>query len=175
MRWLWLAILGYACLALETAAFRPGGLAFPVDGHWTRPDLVLILGLLLALYLEPRDTFLAAWCLGMGSDLVSIAGRLGLYAIILTALLVTIGAARHRVGRTSALAQVGLCFAATVAAHLVWYVAARALEGAPPAFLRSVEESVLDAAYTAVLAPYVFWLVLRLRGPLGLGSERFQD
>lgn len=40
-----------------------------------------------------------------------------------------------------------------------------------PAVLRSVEEAALDATYSAILAPYVFWLLMRLRGPLGILVE----
>jgi rod shape-determining protein MreD len=171
MRWILVAILGYAALVIQTAAFRPGGLAFSVDGLWARPDLVLILGVFLALYLDPRDVFIPAWCLGMASDLVSVAGRLGLWAMLFAVTLTGVSAIRRHVNRGRALVQLVLCFFITAGVHLAWNLSARLIAGAPLAPIDSVEASVLDATYTALLAPYAFWLLLRLRSPLRLATD----
>ena len=88
MRWILLGIVGYVSLVIQAAVFRPGGLAVPIDGHWTRPDLVLIVALFIALYFQPRDVFIATWCLGLGADLVSVSGRLGVQALMRVALLI---------------------------------------------------------------------------------------
>lgn len=174
MRWLLVAILGYASLVIQTAVFRPGGLALPIDGHWTRPDLVLILGLFLALYFRPSEVFVAGWCLGMAADLVTVGGTLGMYALLFCGVLTGLSYLRENLNRRWILTQSVLCFAAVLVTHLAWYQAARYFAGDPPAILRSVEESVLDAAYAAILAPYVIWLLMRLRGPLGVTVEPYE-
>jgi rod shape-determining protein MreD len=174
VRWLLVAILGYACLVLQTAAFRPGALAVPINGYWTRPDLALVVGLFLALYLEPYEVFVVGWCLGLASDVVSVSGPLGLQALVMSLLLLAVSHARGAVNRTRILTQFLLALALVAAAHLVWYLATRYLQGIPLAFLQSVEQAVLDAAYSAVLAPYLFWILERLRRPLGVTGESRQ-
>jgi len=174
MRWILLGIVGYVSLVIQTAVFRPGGLAIPIDGHWTRPDLVLIVALFIALYLQPRDVFIATWCLGLGADLVSVSGRLGVQALLYCVLLTALSAVRGGLTRSWVLTQSVLTFAAVLVIHFGWYVATRYFSEAPLVILRSVEESVLDAALTAILAPYVFWLLLRLRGPLGIVVEPYE-
>ncbi len=174
MRWILVAIVGYVSLVIQTTVFRPGGLAIPIDGHWTRPDLVLIVALFIALYLRRHEVFIATWCLGLGADLVSVSGRLGVLALLYCALLTTLSAVRTGLNRTWVLTQSALTFAAVLVIHFGWYLATRYFSEAPPAILRSMEESVLDAALTAILAPYVFWLLLRLRGPLGIVVEPYE-
>ncbi|MCX5677018.1 MAG: rod shape-determining protein MreD, partial [Planctomycetota bacterium] len=93
MRWLLVTILAYGCLILETTVFRDG-LAAQVDQHWTRPDLLLLAGLFLAFYFEPVEVFVAGWCLGLASDLVSVGGRLGLKALLFCLVLTAISALR---------------------------------------------------------------------------------
>jgi rod shape-determining protein MreD len=171
VRWLLVAILGYACLVLQTSAFRAGGLAVQIDGHWTRPDLVMILGLFLALRLEPYQVFVIGWCLGLASDLVSVAGRLGLGALLLSLALGLLSLLRDASNPRHVITQFLLAMGAVAATHLVWYLAMRLLEGAPLGIGRSIEQAVLDALYSAVLAPYLFWLLERLRGPLGVTAD----
>ncbi|MCX5671915.1 MAG: rod shape-determining protein MreD [Planctomycetota bacterium] len=171
MRWLLVAILAYACLVLQTAAFRPGGLAVPVDGHWARPDLVLLLGLFLALYLEPYEVFVVGWCLGLASDVVSVSGRLGVQALLVSLVLTGLSHGRGAFRRTRVLTQFLLAFGVVAATHLLWYLATRYLEDASPAIGRSIEQALLDALYAAVLAPYLFWVLERLRRALGVADE----
>jgi len=174
MRWILVGILGYVSLAIQTAVFRPGGLAVPIHGHWTRPDLVLTVALFVALYFQRHEVFIVTWCLGLGADLVSVSGRLGVQALLYCALLTTLSAARSGLNRGWVLTQSALTFAAVLVVHVGWYLATRYFGGADLAMLRSVEESALDAALTAILAPYVFWLLLRLRGPLGIVVEPYE-
>jgi rod shape-determining protein MreD len=174
VRWLLLAILGYGCLVAETALFRPGALALQVDAHWVRPDLLLALGLFVALFFDPTDVFIIGWVLGMASDLVSIAGRLGLKALLFCIILFLVSQVRQVVPRTRILGQSAACLVTVFAVHLVWYTTTRLLAGGELWLLRSAEESILDALYTAALAPYLFWLLLWLREPLraSVGGER---
>ncbi len=174
MRWILVGIVGYVGLVIQTSVFRPGGLAIPIDGHWTRPDLVLIVALFIALYFQRHEVFIATWCLGLAADLVSVSGRLGVQALLYGALLTALSAVRGSLNRGWVLTQSALTFATVLVIHFGWYVATRYFGGAPAAILRSVEESALDAALTAILAPYVFWLLLRLRGPLGIVVEPYE-
>jgi len=174
VRWLLVAILGYASLAIQTAVFRPGGLALPIDGHWARPDLALVFGLFLALYFRPGEVFVAAWCLGMASDLVAVGGRLGTGALLFCGVLTGLSYLRESLNRRWIFTQSLLAFATVLLIHLAWQMASRYFAGAPLGVLRSVETSVLDAAYAAILAPYLIWLLMRLRGPLGVTVEPYE-
>jgi len=168
VRWLLVAILAYMSVVAEMLLFRPGVLAVQVDGHWARPDLVLVLGVFLALALEAHETFIVGWCLGLASDLVAVAGRLGVGALLFAVVLYVVGLFRKTVVGGRVPAQFLLCFGACFAVHWAWYVATRHLEAAPLWVWRSAEEAALDALYSAFLAPYLFWGLARLRGPLGL-------
>ena len=171
MRWFLVAILAYACLLVQTALFRPGALALELDDHWARPDLVLTLGLFLALYLRPTEAFVLAWCLGLASDLVSVAGRVGLLALLFCLSLLPASHLRRAVPRDRLLAQFLAALATVFVVHWLWYVAARGLAGSSLALGRSAEEAVFDALYSAALAPYLFILLRWLRSPLRLKAE----
>jgi len=168
MRWLLVAIQAYACLVVETSAFRPGVLAVQVDEHWVRPDLMLVLGMFLAFYFEPGHVFIAGWLLGLASDIVSVAGRLGLKAILFCLALYLVSHMRTNITRTRPLTQFFACLVLVFAVHLVWYVTTLLVSGAGLWLLRSAEASALDALYSAVLAPYLFWLLMLIRAPLGV-------
>ncbi len=172
MRWLLLGILAYVMLVIQTTFFVPGALAVPVHGHWVRPDLVLVMGVFVALYFEPPRALVAGWCLGLGADLTAVGGRLGLYALLFPAVLVGLAYVRRVLNRGWVLTQSVVTFATVLVVHGAWYVLVRYLAGAPAAPLRSVEEAALDAAYAGILAPYVIWVLLRLRGPLEVTVER---
>jgi rod shape-determining protein MreD len=166
MRWLVVTILAYGCLVLETAAFRPGGLAVQIDQHWARPDLVLVAGLFLAFYFEPAEVFAAGWCMGLASDLANVAGRLGLKALLFCLVLAAISAIRSEIPRTRIWAQCAMALALVFAVHLAWYIITRLAMGAGLWLVRSGEEAILDGLYSAVLAPYLFWFFTAFRGPL---------
>lgn len=171
MRWLLVAILAYACLVVQTAAFRPGSLAVEFDGHWARPDLVLLLGLFFALAYEPKEVFVLAWALGMASDVVNVNGRLGILALAFCLVLFLVSHVAASIPRTRLLAQFFLSLAVVFVVHTVWYIATRLLAGSSPLVLQSMEEGLLNALYSAVLAPYLFWAMNLLRTPLATATE----
>ena len=171
MRWLLLAILAYVLLLVQVTLFVPGLLAVPVHGHWVRPDLVLLAGIFVALYFEPRQTLVAACCFGLAADLAARTGRLGLNALLFAAVLVGLSLIRGVLNRRWVMTQSMVAFAVVLVVHGAGYAAARSLAGAPAAPLRSLEEAALDAVYSGILAPYVIWGLLRLRGPLGVTVE----
>jgi rod shape-determining protein MreD len=171
VRWFLVAIVAFALLVIQTAAFRVGGLAVPVDGHWTQPALLLILGLFLAFFFKPAEVFVAGWCLGLAADMINVTGRLGLQALEYSVILALVSSFQTALPRTRKLAQCLAALAVVFAVRLVWYLATPLLDGNAPALVQSIEESILDAAYTAILAPYVFWVLLLLRSPLGISSQ----
>ena len=171
MRWLLLAILAYVFLVAQVTLFVPGALAVPVHRHWVRPDLLLVVGVFVALYFEPRQTLVAACGFGLAADLASVTGRLGTGALFFTAVLVGLSLVRGVLNRRWILNQSVVAFGVVLLVHGAGYAAGRYLGGGPVAPLRSLEEAALDAVYSGVLAPYVIWGLLRLRGPLGVTVE----
>ena len=168
MRWVVIAIVAYVCIVLEALFFRPGLLAIRIDGQWIRPDLLLVLGLFLALYLESHEVFVVGWCFGLASDLVSVAGRLGLGALLFCLVLYLISLLRKGFFGTRVLAQFLLCLGAVFLVHWAWFLAAAGLNAAPLRTWQVAEQAALDALYSAFLAPYLFWLFAMLQGPLRL-------
>ena len=171
MRWLLLAILAYVLLLVQVTLFIPGALAVPVHGHWVRPDLVLLVGVFVALYFEPRQTLVAACAFGLAADLAAVTGRLGLNALLFAAVLVVLSLVRGVLNRRWVMTQSVVAFGVVLLVHAGGYMAARYLAGGAVAPLRSLEEAALDAVYAGILAPYVIWGLLRLRGPLGVTVE----
>jgi rod shape-determining protein MreD len=171
LRWFLLAILAYAFLLIQTTLFRPGLLAIEVSEHYVAPDLLLVVGLFLVLYFEPREVFVVGWCLGMASDLVNVVGRLGVCAILFSVSLVLATYLRQMLGRPRALAQFFLCLGLVLVVHAVWYAVAGWFEERPVAVGRVMVAAGLDALYSAILAPYAIWLLSKFHGPLRLAVE----
>ena len=171
MRWFLVAIVAYLCLVVQTAAFRVGALAVPVGGHWARPDLLLLVGLFLAMFYRPGQVFVAAWFLGLSADMASGAGRLGLLALEYSVLLAVVSSFREALPRTRVLGQFAAALAAAFVVRLVWYLVTPLVGGTWPSFFSAAGGAMLDAAYTAVLAPYVFWLLALLGSPLGIAAK----
>ena len=170
MRWLLVAIIACVLVMLQ-GVFAPGGLAIEMDGHPAQPDLLLTLGLFLAFFFPPREVFVAGWFLGLASDLMGNVGRLGLKALLFCLVLYLVSHLRGNLPRQRATVQFAVALVTVFAIHWVWHLATATLGGAWPPVLRSAEISFLDALYTAVLAPYLFWMLLLLRSPLGLSAS----
>jgi rod shape-determining protein MreD len=168
VRWVVVAILAYGCLVIEAAVFRPGGLGLEIQKHAVRPDLVLVLGIFLALSLEPYEVFIVGWCLGMASDLVSPYERLGIGAILFSLALYLASYLQGSLFRTRVLTQFLATLAVVFVVHWVWDLAARFAPGAALYAGAAAAGAAFDAIYSAILAPYLFWLFFRLRGPLRL-------
>jgi len=171
VRWLLLGILAYIVLVMQTTLFVPGALAVRVHGHWARPDLMLVVGMFVALYFEPKHALAAGCLMGLGCDLAAVGGRLGLMALLFAAALTALASVRSVLNRGWVLTQSACALGLVLAVHGAWYMAVRHLGGADPAPLRSLEEALLDGVYTGILAPYLVWALLRLRGPLEVTLE----
>jgi len=173
VRWFLFAILAYACLVFQATFFRPGLMALRVGGYGFRPDLILILGVFLVLYFKPTEVFFAAWCLGFLWDLdpSKAVGRLGTGALLFGLILWGAALVRPTLGRPRIPLDLGLTFAMVFVIHFLAYLATGYLEGQPIGPDRMAVSSFLDAAYSAVLAPYLLWAFGRLRGPMRLAIE----
>jgi len=171
VRWFLFAILAYACLVVQATFFRPGLLALQVAGLWFAPDLLLILGVFLAMHFRPAEVFVAGWCLGFVWDLAAPAGRLGTGAVLFCLVLWAVNRVGPSLGRPRMAVDLGLALAVVFVVHLAWYQATSYLEGTPISLARSLAASLLDGAYSALLAPYLIWAFGRLRGPMQLAIE----
>ena len=170
MRWVVVAILAYACLVVQTAVFRPGLLGLEIRGHEATPDLVLVFGLFIALSFEPYEVFLAGWCLGLGADLIATYPdhRLGLGALLFAVVLYLTSYLQGSLFRGRVVVQFLLSLLVVFVVHWVWGLAARLGAGAALEVGRTAAGAALDGVYSAVLAPYLFWLFFRFKGPLRL-------
>jgi len=168
VRWVVVAILAYICLVVQTAVFRPGLLALEVRGHAAGPDLILVLGLFLALSLEPYEVFVVAWCLGLGADLVAPYQRLGLGALLFGLVLYAVSYLQGSLFRGRVVIQFLLTMVVVFVVHWLWDVAAQFGSGAGLELARAAADAAFDAVYSAILAPYLFWLFFRLKAPLHL-------
>jgi rod shape-determining protein MreD len=171
LRWLLVAIIAYALAVIEPSVFASGGLAVMVDRHASQPDLLLALGLFLAFFFPLREVFVAGWFLGLTSDLVGVAGRLGLKALLFCLVLYLVSHLRGNLPRQRAIVQFAVALATVFAVHVIWHLATALVGGVWPQVPRSAEIAFLDALYTAVLVPYLFWMFLLLRSPLGLSAS----
>jgi cell shape-determining protein MreD len=171
VRWFLVIIVAYVCLVAQTTVFRVGALALPVGGHWVRPDLLLVVGLFLALFYRPGEVFVAGWILGLVADVAGGTGRLGLLAIEFGMLLALVSAFRDSLPRTRVLGQFALALVVALVVRLAWHLAMPVLSGGWPALGYAVAGAALDAVYTAILAPYLFWFMAMFRAPLGLSAQ----
>jgi cell shape-determining protein MreD len=175
MRWFLVAILAFVLLVIQTAVFGPGGLAIPVGDHRARPDLLLLVGLFCAFFYRPAEVFVLGWFLGMASDLVSVDGRLGLLALEFSLVLTLVSHFRVALPRGRIVMHFLAALVVVFVVHFVWYIAMRLVDGAWPLVFESAEKALLDAAYSAVLAPYLYWLLLLMKAPLGISIRSAGD
>lgn len=167
MRWIAFAILLYIVTALQTT------MAPFIEVHAIRPDLMVILAVYYALLAPPRDALLACWFVGLAYDLTGLSfanhSNLGVHSFALGLIALFIVRLRELAFRESALTQLLLTFfakltlAVGVGMHML-YVLDRW-----DRFGEVLTVAIWASAYTAVLAPYGHWVLLRLRGMLGIG------
>lgn len=132
------------------------------------PDLVFLLALFYLLHAEPLDALIAAWLAGLTLDLFSEV-RLGTFAFSFGLVGLALVRLRQLVFRDHPVTQL---FLALVGCELIQVVARSVTAVLEPRLSWGPTDVLLGALYTAlytaVLAPYVLWLMLRLRGLLGL-------
>jgi rod shape-determining protein MreD len=164
MRWFLLIIFGWVFAVLQMSVFVPGLLAWGPFKAAAKPDLLLLMAMLVALVARPREAFVAAWCIGLVEDLTVVGGtRLGVTALLLA--LVCYGLCRvrsvfiyERIPTQMALAALIVLVVRPVQLVLVsWFSPAETLR-----LGLLVDQTFGDAVYTALLAGPVLWMLTRL-------------
>lgn len=167
MRWLTFALLAGVCLVLQTA------LAPHLELAGIRPDWMFVLAVFYAMLGPWPEGCIAAWVLGLLVDLASAGGagygHIGLFAFTFGGTAWLILQVRDLIFREHWLAHTVLTFLGALAVQCV-VAAYRGVTVPPgPSPERGVwSYAVLTALYTAFWAPYLHWILMRLRRATGL-------
>lgn len=161
MKWVPFTILAIIAIVLQTSVVRY------VEIQSIRPDLVLVLAVHYALWGPWPEAAIAGWLMGLLVDLQSSEpDRIGLHAFCFGGAAWLILRVRQVVFREHAVTQ----FLVTLASCLLIQV----VVGLYHRWGRTVlgggfwSPVLLTALYTALLAPYVHWLLIRLGRWTGL-------
>ena len=167
MRWVPFIILACVTIVCQTTVVP----RMTIQSVW--PDWMFILAVHYALWGRWPDVAIAAWILGLVVDLHS-SDRIGLHACTYGAAAWAIIHLRQALFRDHPLTQVAVTFVFALGIQLIvgWY----RRWGEQPTVLDSLWWSAfLTAVYTAVCAPFLHWLLIRLKRWTGLqASRRFQ-
>lgn len=161
MRWWTFAILAIVTLLIQST-LAP---MLSIRGSW--PDLLFILAIHYALWGPWPDVGLAGWLLGLLMDLQS-HGRVGLHAFAFGGVAWAIYYVRRVLFRDHWLTQmlITFVFAGLVRLGVQMYDSIRS--GAGPEFSANVAPALGVALYTALLAPYIHWPLIRMHRWTGL-------
>lgn len=168
MRWVAFILLSILALTLQST------LAPRLELLGARPDWLLLLVVLVALYAPFRDAVVGAWIIGFGADLLTIE-RLGFLALCYTLVAMAISPVREAVFREQLATQVVVTAIASAFLRSTWAVYRRLLYGAADGLLVDAGmdilwASVYTAAWMAVLYPAHGWL----RRVLGLSRLEYR-
>jgi len=164
MRWMPFAIVAIMILICQTTIVQVMAI------QSVRPNWMFVLAIYYALWGAWPDAAIAAWLLGLAVDLTSLGngGRLGLYAFSFGAAAWAIIKIRSVFFRDHAVTQFAVTLVFSLAVELVvqgyrhWSVF-----GAMPES-RVWASAFFTAVYTAVCAPYLHWVLFRMRGWTGV-------
>jgi len=161
MRWYVIAIFAYVFAALESSVFTPGLLAFKIFRAAAQPDLLLVTAVFVALAAERwEDVFIAGWCLGLVADLLA-GTRLGVTATGVALAATGIYFLRSALAYEHPLVQAVLVFIAVLVVRPVQQMILYHLSGSENGIGLALEQGAVDAAYTALVAPVVLWLLVK--------------
>jgi rod shape-determining protein MreD len=136
--------------------------------HRVGPDLVFLIAIYYLLKAPPAEALLAAWAAGLALDLFGEA-RLGTFALSFGLVGLAVVRLRELVFRDHPLAQL---FLVLIACQAVQVLARSLTVLVEPTVRWGIADVFLGAfytaLYTAVLAPYMLWLLGRLQNVLGL-------
>ncbi len=162
MRWISFVILACIGIVLQTTV------AHRLQINNVSPDLMLIITVHYALHAISPDAMIAAWLLGFSIDLYG-SGRLGVFAFgfgVVAALIVQL---RDSMFRDHPLTSLFVTLTCAWAVHLmagIHFILTH--PNAPRGIVDVFLYAAYTAMYTAALAPYLHWILGRIRGPLGL-------
>ena len=170
MRWTSFVILAFIAVVLQTTVVA----RLTVSGFCA--DLVLIIAVYYALHASTPDALIAAWVLGMMTDL-SGPGRLGVYAFGFGLMALLIVQLRDSMFRDHPLTSLVLTLFCAWGVHAmaggVYLVLAVLTHSQTHRDIVDVlTQATGSALFTAAVAPHVHYLLARFRGQLGLTSAK---
>ena len=167
MRWITFAILLYCVTVIQTTVAP----MLKLHGVW--PDFLVIVAVYYALAAAPRDAMLACWVVGLAIDLTGASylehGNVGIAALSLGLIAILLVKARELTFRDSIWTALFFTFTAELILSVLVGVHRLYVAKAPGRLGDVATVGVYLAAYTAVVAPYVHWILRQLRGVLGVG------
>jgi len=166
MRWLSFVILAYVGIVLQTTV------AERLEISHIRPDLMFIIAVHYALHAVSPDAMIAAWLLGFVVDLCG-QGQLGVFAFGYGVTALFVVQLRDSMFRDHPLTSLFVTLVCTWLVHLlagIHFLLTHAQ--AHRSWVEMLLHSTYTAMYSAAVAPYLHWLLGRLRGLLGLASPR---
>jgi rod shape-determining protein MreD len=166
MRWLPFIILLYVGIVLQTT------LAQRLEINHVRPDFMFIAALYYALQVVSPEAMIAAWFLGFAVDLCS-QGQLGVYAFAYGLMALLVVQFRESMFRDHPLTSLFVTLICTWLAHLiagVYFILTH--PQSPRSTIEMLLHSTYTAMYTAAIAPYLHWMLGRIRGVLGVAQPR---
>lgn len=163
MRWTLLVIFAYLLAVMQSTLFEPRLLGLGAFGLNVRPDLLLILALFVALRVDAPAAFITAWALGLVESLClhSGEGPLGVTPLLFALLAWLACLMRPLVDHTRMPVQMVLTLMAVFALRVPQHLLLLWLTGSRVDTAQIVQRGLGDAVYSAVLAPWLFWLLVR--------------
>ena len=138
----------------------------------TVPDLFIVAVVYFALFGKPRESFIASLSLGITKDVFS-AGRFGIYSVSFILIGSIINHYRGMFFGKNPSCQISLSFVASFAGCLFQSCVLK-LSYPHLDFASLAKISIFVAIYTALIAPFLFAILVSLREWLGLrGKGRF--
>jgi rod shape-determining protein MreD len=167
MRWFPLIFLAAALLVLQSTV------APRLEVLGARPDWVLVVVVFLAMHAASREGIIASWMIGLCADLMTLE-RLGFLAVSYGLVAMAVASVRDYLFRRRAMTQFVTTLVACLMVRLAWTVYVRVLYDPGEGVLMSLGVDVLLASvYTALWAPIVHPVLLRLSRAIGLPQPRY--
>lgn len=168
MRWTNFGILVVVTIVLQSSVCRMFGLG----AHRTMPDLLLMFAVMIAFRGGKDQAPLACWVLGLAKDLTSSAA-LGSYAVGFGLLGLAIVYFRELLYGESALLLMLLTFFSSMSVeHIALVFGSFRGEFSWQEYSGILTVLLLSAVFTAGLAPYGHWLLMKFSRQLGLSRRR---
>ena len=159
-----------AALVLLAAATLQVALSGPVAIRGASPDLLLLFAVYVALYARPRFGLTFAWMAGAAADMI-VGPRLGPFAAAYVLAAYVLIGLRSSLMQGSHVVHVAAAFVCALSCHFAYWAALGALAFAGLVDPQSIgcaayaaRTAIAIAAYSAVVAPPVFWLCGRGMG-----------